>query len=162
MVRRIIVICLAIIFLFTGCHFHSKQEAGWPVVNQITVTCEQNGALTRRVYTTETKMRQILNSLRSLGQKSTPAIDPGTLSVRTYCITLYHTDSSQRLYQIKGDRYIRICRDSWQQVDPEQISELHLLLQNLPSDEPSVERRMDIPRHLDLETFIHFTPLAKC
>lgn len=150
MARRVGILCLAIIFLFTGCHFRTRQEESWPVVRQITVTFESEGILTRRVYTTEAKMRQILNSLRSLGQKSTPSIDPGTLSARTYSITLTHTDESQRLYQIKGDRYIRICRDPWQQADPERVSELHFLLQNLPSDDPAPERRMDIPRHLEV------------
>jgi hypothetical protein len=92
-------------------------------------------------------MRQILNGLRSLGQKSTPTIDPSQLTARTYSITLTHTDNSQRLYQIKGDRYIRLCRDPWKQVDPERINDLHLLLQNLPGDSDIEEHRLDIPRY---------------
>lgn len=95
-------------------------------------------------------MRQILNSLRSVGQKSKPPIDPDKISTRTYSIIMTYTNNTQRLYQLKADRYIRICREPWQQVDPKQVSELHLLLQNLPSDEPSVERRLDIPRHLEI------------
>ena len=150
MARRIGIMCLAAVFLCAGCRAGTGREESWPVVSQITVTCEYEGTLTRRVYTTEEKMRQVLNCLRRLGQKSTPSIDPAALSVRTYSITLTHTDESQRLYQVKGDRYIRICREPWKQVDPERISELHLLLQNLPSDDPSVERRLDIPRHLEL------------
>ena len=145
MAKRIGILCLAAVLLCTGCR--SRQEEDWPVVCQITVTCEQEGSLTRRVYTSEAKMRQILNGLRSLGQKSTPTIDPSQLMARTYSITLTHTDNSQRLYQIKGDRYIRLCRDPWKQVDPERMSDLHLLLQNLPGDSDIEEHRLDIPRY---------------
>ena len=148
MAKRMGILCLAVILLCAGCR-PRKQEV-WPVVCQITVTCEFEGSLTLRVYSSEAKMRRILNCLRDLGQKSTPAIDPSQLTARTYSITLTHTDQSQRLYQIKGDRYIRLCRDPWKQVDPERISELHLLLQNLPGDNGSDSRRMDIPRRLEL------------
>lgn len=148
MAKRIGILCLAAILLCTGCR--PRKEEVWPVVCQITVTCEHQGALTLRVYNSEAKMRQILNCLRNLGQKSTPAIDPGQLVARTYSITLTHTDQSQRLYQIRGDRYIRLCRNPWQQVEPERVSELHLLLQNLPGDDGADSRRMDIPRHLEL------------
>jgi hypothetical protein len=148
MVKRIGILCLAAVLLCAGCRPRKKEV--WPVVCQITVTCEQQGALTLRVYNTEAKMRQILNCLRNLGQKSTPTIDPSHLAARTYSITLTHTDESQRLYQIKGDRYIRLCRDPWQQVDPERISDLHLLLQNLPADDGAETHRRDIPRHIEL------------
>lgn len=148
MVKRIGVLCLAAALLCAGCR--PRKEEVWPVVCRITVTCEQEGRLTRRVYTSEAKMRQILNGLRNLGQKSTPAIDPGQLAARTYSITLTYTDDSQRLYQLKGDRYIRQCRDPWKQVDPERISDLHILLQNLPGDSVTEERRLDIPRYLEI------------
>ena len=133
--------------LCAGCHTRGQSEANWPVVSQITVTCEHQGTLTRQFYTSEAKMRQILNCLRSLGQKSSPPIDPDTISARTYSITLTHTDGSQRIYQTKADRYIRICRDPWQQADPEKVSELHLLLQGLPGDDPALGQRQDIPKH---------------
>lgn len=147
MTKRIWILCLAVTLFCAGCFFRRPPNKGWPVVSQITVTCEQSGTLTRQIYTSEAKMRQILNCLRDLGQKFTPEIDPNKITARTYSITLIHTDGSQRIYQTKADRYIRICRDEWQQADPEKISKLHLLLQGLPGDDPAIGQRQDIPRH---------------
>ena len=147
MAKRIYVLCLAVLLLCAGCRQRSQKVESWTVVSEITVTCEQGGSVTRQIYTTQWKMREILNCIRSLGQKFTPTIDPDTLSARTYSITLTYTDGTQRIYQTKSDRYIRTCRDPWQQADPEKISELHLLLQSLPGDDPAVGIRQDIPRH---------------
>lgn len=146
MTKRIWPVLLAAALLCAGC-FGRKQEASWPVVCQITVTCEHQGDLTRQIYTSEEKMRQILNRLRDLGQKFTPDADPDVLLAPTYSITLTHTDGSQQIYQTKADRYVRISHQPWQQADPKRISKLLLLLQNLPGDDPSVGRRLDIPRH---------------
>ena len=146
MAKRIWPLMLAAALLCAGC-FGQKQSAGWPVVCQVTVTCERQGNLTRQVYTSEEKMRQILNQLRNLGQKFTPDTDPESLQAPSYSITVTNTDGSQRIYQTKADRYIRICQDPWQQADAKRISELHLLLDNLPGDDPPVGRRLDIPRH---------------
>lgn len=140
----------AILLIFSGCLHQSGKDPvikNWKVVSEITVTCENAGTLTRRIYTNQEKMQSILNAIRQLGQKSKPDIDPETLQMRTYCITLTHTDGSQRIYCTKGDRYIRQCRGNWQQADPEKVSELNLLLQNLPGDDVVAEQRHDIPRH---------------
>lgn len=146
MARRVWLLCIATLLLCAGCRSHNKDTESWPVVSEITVTCEQGGNVTRQIYTSQWKMRQILNCIRTLGQKFTPAVDPDTLSDRTYSITLTHTDGSQRIYQTKADRYIRVSRGPWQQADPEKISELHLLLQGLPGDDPALGQRQDIPR----------------
>ena len=140
----------ALLLSFSGClHQSGRQPAidNWKVVSQITVTCENQGQVTRRVYTDQGKMRQILNALRELGQKFTPETDPEALPLRTYCLTLTHTDGTQRIYCTKGDRYIRRCREPWQQADPEKVSELNFLLQSLPGDENVDELYRYIPRH---------------
>ena len=144
--KKFFLLCM-IALLCTGCRPKDTADGSFPVVSEITVTCEQGGTLTRQVYTTQWKMRQILNSLRVLGQQSTPSIDPETLTERIYCITLYHTDGSQRIYQTRPDRFIRTERGPWKQADPKKVSELHLLLQHLPGDDPNAGLRRGIPRH---------------
>ncbi len=142
-------ILLAFIMIFTtGCHPAAPQQTQ-KVVREITVTCERSGTLTRRVYHSPEKMGKILNSLRSLGQKSTPSVDPDTLQTHTYNITLTHNDGSQRIYQAKTDRFIRRNRDPWQQADPKRVGELTALLQTLPGDE-EVSLRRPFPRSLPI------------
>lgn len=147
MAKRICVLFLAVLLLCAGCRHRSQKVENWSVVSEICVTCEQGGRVTRQIYTSQWKMRQILNCIRDVGQKFTPSTDPDTLPGRIYSITLTHTDGSQRIYQTKDDCYIRICREPWQQADPQKLSELHLLLQSLPGDDASLGQRQDIPRH---------------
>ena len=134
MARRIWAMYLGIMLFFVGCSLHRTEDMGWPVVSQITVTCDRSGHVTQQIYTSQDKMRQILNQLRTLGQQFTPPIDPEALSARTYSIAVSFTDGSQRLYQTKSDRYIRIDQNPWQQADPKRIEDLNQLLQNLPGD----------------------------
>ena len=142
------VLIIVLTLCLSGCFHRTHTEIeNWRVVSEITVTCENEGQVTRRIYTSQDKMKRIMHALRDLGQKFTPDVDPETLNIRTYCITLTHTDGSQRIYCTKGDRYIRQCRDKWQEADPEKVSELNLLLQGLPGDVDINERRIDIPKH---------------
>lgn len=134
MARRIWVIFLGSVLLCAGCSMRRSEDVGWPVVSRITVTCDQGGSMTQQVYTSQHKMRQILNQLRTLGQQFTPPIDPEALSARTYSISVSFTDGTQRLYQTKSDRYIRIDQHPWQQADPKRIEDLNQLLQSLPGD----------------------------
>lgn len=147
--NRIIPLIAAMLLFFSGCLHQSGKEPNiknWTVVSEIIVTCEDSGEVTRRVYTEPKKLRSILNALRDLGQKFKPDVDPDTLPLRSYCITLNHTDGSQRIYRTKGDRYIRRCREPWQQADPEKVSELNLLLRSLAGDEEALVRH-GLPRH---------------
>lgn len=147
---RTTAIIAALLLTLSGCLHQSGRQPvieNWKVVSEITVTCEHEGEVTRRIYTNQKKMRLILNAIRQLGQKFKPDVDPENLRLRTYCITLTHSDGSQRIYCTKGDRYIRQCREAWQEADPEKVSELNLLLQGLPGDHGIIDRRKDIPRH---------------
>lgn len=146
--KKIFALLLALVLL-SGCHQKQKTE-GWRVVTHITVTCEDNCTLTRRTYFREEKMRPILNALRQLGQRFTPDRDPETLIARTWCITLTHSDGSQRFYRIKGDRYIQENRERWQQTDPQKIMDLDLLFQQMASDDPADGLRREIPRRRPL------------
>ena len=130
--RRIISFILLISMLLSGCGGPGRKH--FAVLCKICVVREYQGMQTERIYTDSGKMRQILNGLRSLGEESTPEIDPELIRQRCYKITLIHTDGSKTLYQTKGDRYIRRGDAPWQQANPEMVSRLNLLLQSLPGD----------------------------
>ena len=145
--RNSIMRILLLTLLLGGCSV-KETVSSQRVVTEITVTCQQDGTLSRKIYNDANKMRQILNALRQVGQRFDPDIDPEELPLRSYCILLTHSDGTQRIWRTKGDRYIRQCRGPWQQADPKRISQLELILQSLPSDVPQIGPREDLPRDL--------------
>ena len=133
--KRIWAFALSMILVLSGCS-SGKQKPSHPVVSQIAVTTETDGTATYKVYTTQAKMRQILDRLRVLGQKFTPFADPDTLTAPIYHIRIDMTDGGYRSYLVKPTCYIRTGQDPWQQADSEQIQKLLHLLQTLPPDAP--------------------------
>lgn len=137
--KRIVAICM-IMTLCSGCgRRRNPAEESWPVVSMITVAAIPEDYQPHRVYTDQSKMRQILNSLRTLGQKTTPENDPEELPLQGHTITLFYTDGTQKIYRTKGSRYIRILPGPWQQADSKQVSQLDALLRSLPADGHTVE-----------------------
>lgn len=137
--KRILAFCL-IATLCTGCgRRRNPAEEDWPVVSMITVTSHPEGQERHLVYTNQDKMRQILNGLRTLGQKTSPDVNPDDLPLQGHTIAFAYTDGSQRIYQTKGGRYIRRVPGPWQQADPKKVTELDTLLQTLPADGHTVD-----------------------
>lgn len=132
--RNVLAIILSAALLLGGCHARSPARPGWPVVSQISVTRRHEGAVSTQDYTSQDKMRQILNCLRDLGQKFTPAVDPDSLSGRVFTVSVLFSDGSSRLYETKSDLYVRFDGGPWQQADPKKLERLNLLLQSLPGD----------------------------
>ena len=123
-----------ILLLLTGCAAKSSS-GGRFVVARITVIQSQDGLLTEKAFTSQQKMGQILNLLRSLGQQFTPPLDPDTLPEESIHIHVQFQDGSTRVYQTKSDLYIRTDHSPWQQADRGQLVKLRQLLQELASDE---------------------------
>ena len=119
--------------MLAGCA-PEKKPAGSGVVSQITVTYQENGTQIVKNYTSQHKMRQVLDRFRLLGQKYSPIIDPDTLRSTVFEVRLSFSDGSQRLYHTRSDRYIRTNDGPWQQTDPLRMQELNDLLLQLPSD----------------------------
>jgi hypothetical protein len=136
MVRKIIVILLTVILL-SMCGGCLRKKPGVRVVDRILVQWEENGHSVYREHDDPEKMQLILNKVRMLGQRFSSETDPETLDVPTVTMTLLYSDGSQRQYQIKPDRYVRIGRAAWQQANPKQITSLRLLLLSLPDDSHS-------------------------
>lgn len=119
--------------LLTGCST-KKHPSGSRVVSQITVSYQENGTNIVKIYTSQYKMRQILNHFRLLGQKYSPGIDPDTLITLVFEVQLAFSDGSQRTYQTRNDRYIRTDDGPWQQTDTGRLQKLNDLLLELPAD----------------------------
>jgi hypothetical protein len=131
MKRWICVILVAC--LLAGCGGKSRPSSS-RVVNKITVSYQENGINIVKNFTTQYKMRQILNQFRLLGQKYSPIIDPDTLITQVFQVQLLFSDGSRRTYQTRGDRYIRTDDGAWQQTDAVRLQRLNALLLQLPAD----------------------------
>ena len=125
---------ILVVAVLVGCTPKSSAPATI-VVSSIFVSYPDNGVQIRHRYTTQHKMRQILNHIRLLGQKYTPILDPDTLRSTVFEIRLSFSDGSQRIYHTRSDRYIRTNNGPWQQTDPQRLQALNELLLSLPEDE---------------------------
>ena len=150
---------LGFIFLFLpllcACHQKAPEKAPVAVVTEITVTREEQGTVTRQIYTNPEKLRQILTAIRQLGQKFNPSVDPETLPQASFHILLHRSDGSDQIYRTKADRYIRFDHQPWQQTDSESLTHLTELLRHLPGDIPLPNPRKDLPRSTDWLTRLH-------
>ena len=122
-------IILALVCI-AGVAFAHRAPQKHGVVYRITVEGE-DGTL---VYTAEEKMTWVLNSLRQLGQKTLAHIDPESLSVEAYRITLERTDGKTTVYHTRGERFLRKDEGPWMQTDPQALSDLLQLIRQLPTD----------------------------
>lgn len=128
-------LCLALTTVFlAGCAEKKPLLPQTAVVSQITVTYQENGTEIVKNYTSQYKMRQVLDHVRLLGQKYTPLIDPENLDTTLFQVRLSFSDGSQRLYHTRSDRYIRTGNGPWQQTDPGRLQQLNELLIQLPAD----------------------------
>jgi hypothetical protein len=119
--------------LLAGCSTKS-HPSGSRVVSQITVSYQENGIKIVKNYTSQYKMRQILNQFRLLGQMYSPVIDPDTMTTQVFQVELFFSDGSQRMYQTRNDCYIRTDDGPWQQTDTARLLRLNELLLELPAD----------------------------
>jgi len=133
MVRKMIaaVLTVAMLGMCGGC---LRKKTGVRVVDRISVQWLENGTDVCRFHEDPEKMHLILNKVRTLGQRFSTDVDPEALDVPAVTMTLLYSDGTQRLYQIKPDRYVRIGQATWQQADPKRVTALRLLLLSLPGD----------------------------
>lgn len=129
MMKKTWLIVLALLCIM-GIALFRRTPPRHGVVYRITV----EGQGRTLVYTAQDKMSWLLDSLRQLGQKTLAHIDPETLSVEAYRITLERTDGTATVYQTRGERFLRRDQGPWMQTDPQALYDLLLLLQHLPSD----------------------------
>ena len=127
MSKKMLILLAVLCLIVPACR---RRPAEHGVVYRITV--ESSGE--RAVYTKPEKMSWILNSLRQLGQKTNPPVDPETLPAESYRITLDSTDGGQTVYHTKGERYLRKNQEPWRQTEPQALFQLLIVLHFLPPD----------------------------
>lgn len=133
MVRKIVAILLVMVILgMCGGCFHKNPSVR--VVKQISIHWVEDGTEMVRVHQNPEKLHLILNKLRTLGQRFSTDVDPETLEASAVTVTVAFSDGSQRFYQVKPDRFIRVGQNPWQQADPKKVTALRLLLLSLPDD----------------------------
>lgn len=120
--------------IFSGCSVKTTSLPETAVVNQITVTYQDGNSQIVKNYTSQHKMRQILNKFRLLGQQYNPLINPENLDTTLFQVRLSFSDGSQRLYHTRSDRYIRTDDGPWRQTDAQRLQALNELLRQLPPD----------------------------
>ena len=133
MVRRIIAAILAV-GIFGLCGGCLRKKTGVRVVDQISVQWVEDGKDVCRIHEDPEKMHLILNKVRTLGQRFSTDADPESMDIPAVTMAFLYSDGTQRLYQIKPDRYVRIGQAPWQQADPRKVTALRLLLLSLPGD----------------------------
>lgn len=131
MERKWLALLSVLVLLCAGCSRYDLSESH-RVVTEIQVICPSDR--TQKSYTDPEKMRHILNSLRQIGQLTTPDQDPETLPLGQHQILLTHSDGTKQTWYTKGDRYIRQGNSPWQQADPDLLTQLTHLFQIIPSD----------------------------
>ena len=120
--------------LLAGCAEKKPILPQTAVVSKITVTYQENGIDIIKNFSSQHKMRQVLDRVRILGQKYTPLIDPESLDTTLFQVQLSFSDGTQRLYHTRSDRYIRTDNGPWLQTDAQKLQALNELLLRLPPD----------------------------
>lgn len=133
MVRRIIAVLLAV-GIMGSCSGCLQKKNSVRLVNQISAQWDENGTDICHVFEKPEKLQLILSKVRTLGQRFASDTDPETLRSSAVTMTISYSDGTQKQYQIKPDRYVRVGDASWQQADPKQVTALRLLLLSLPGD----------------------------
>ncbi len=135
--KRIFVLLLCIFLIpLGGCsrHFSSDSASALRVVTEINITYEDGPLHCRRHYHNDEKMSQVLHYLRQIGPYGSPKEDPLTADGSLFQIALTYSDGSVRVYEQKGNRFLRLDGGPWENIDPQKAEALSLLLGTLPSD----------------------------
>ncbi len=138
MKRKTAAVLIAAILLlpFAGC---TRQSAGsgsgnFRVVTSITVFYENGPLNALRHYTTDGKMRQILDYLRLIQPYGNPKEDPESTAGSDFHIVLSYSDGQQQIYRQKSDRFLQGSDGRWQNIDPSKATDLSKIVGQLESD----------------------------
>lgn len=126
-----------LLLLLSGCHRQPLPDASRPIyraVTSVTVTYKNGPIRTQRRYTSDEKMRKVMNYLRLIDPYGTPEEDPETAQGSDIHIILSYSDGFQKTYRQVGDRYMMEDGGKWQKIDPAKAEELGEILGQLESD----------------------------
>ena len=125
-----------VVLSLAGCSRHAGGDPPAPlrVVTEIEITFEDGPLHCRRHYTQDEKMSQILAYLRQIDPYGTPQEDPLLTDGSLFQISLTYSDGSKKIYEQKGDRFLRQDGGPWENINPAKAEALGQLLGTLPSD----------------------------
>ncbi len=138
MKRRIAVIFLSMILalITAGCaHLQRPSETeAYRVVTQIDVRYQKDRIVSEGSFFDPEKMQKILYYLRSISPYGTPTEDPEQASGSNFYITLRYSDNTQKVYQQRDNRFMRIDSGPWKRIDPKRANMLIQILETMDSD----------------------------
>lgn len=132
--------CICSIFLLllflSGCCpiLREHDRAPYRIITQVQIDYKNGILETQQQFFQEDNIRQILGYLRYIDPYGTPKEDPEQADGRHFDITLVYSDGSQRLYQQRSDKYMRMDGGPWKQIDPQKALILSGLLGMMSSD----------------------------
>ncbi|MBE6917223.1 MAG: hypothetical protein E7470_04900 [Ruminococcaceae bacterium] len=138
MKRKIAVIFLSMILalITAGCaHLQRPSETeAYRVVTQIDVRYQKDRIVSEGSFFEPEKMQKILYYLRSISPYGTPAEDPAQIQGSDFFITLRYSDNTQKVYQQRDNRFMRIDSGPWKRIDPKRAIMLSQILDTMDSD----------------------------
>ncbi len=130
--KKFLLFLLLSVFLF-GCHIKSTTSAV-KAVTEIDVQYRSDSTAFSRKYSTEVKMRPILNYLRWISPYGVPQENPDALAGDTYTITIHFSDNSEKVYLQKANRYLQVDGQAWKLIDAENARTLSRIINEMESD----------------------------
>ena len=144
--KKVFLILPVLALVLVGCCriFHRPASVPYRVITQGQVYYE-NGALQgQRQFFREENIRNILAYLRYIDPYGTPKEDPEQAGGRIFDIRVIYSDGSQRRYEQRDDRYMRINGGPWKEIDPQKALALSGLW-GMMSGDPAPADEAPIP-----------------
>lgn len=138
--RKISKICIMLalfLLLLSGCHRQSLPDASQPIyraVTSVTVSYKNGPIRAQRRYTSDEKMKRVMNYLRMIDPYGMPEEDPEKAGGSDIHIVLSFSDGFQKTYRQIGDRFMMEDGGKWQKIDPKKAKELGEILGQTESD----------------------------
>lgn len=130
-----IILIMLFILMCSGCGcYERKPKEEYRVVTQIDVVYHNKPIVSEGSFTDPEKMQKILYYLRRISPYGTPVKDPEEVQGSDFYITLRYSDNTQKVYQQRDDRFMRINNGSWKRIDPKRAVMLSKILGTLESD----------------------------
>ena len=125
---------VSLVFLM-GCSDAAPAPSKPSVVTGVTVSYENGSVTAQRYYTSDCKIRSVLNYLRWIDPYGVPEENPELSSGSSFHIVLSYSDGREKLYRQKSDRYFLEEGKPWQNIDPNKAISLSQMLGELESDQ---------------------------
>lgn len=135
-----VLILLYLLPMWVGCAHRPSEKPpleAYRVVTQIDVVYHKKPIVSEGSFSDPEKMQKILFYLRRISPYGMPADDPEQSAGSDFYITLRYSDNTQKTYQQRDDRFMRIDSGPWKRIDPKEAVMLSQILGTMESDEPA-------------------------